>query len=527
MKGGGKRIAGKGAARTGVEGGPQKSGKRKGADKSAPGRKRLNKRVVAELREAVGAKHRSMARAELRAAAHDRSADTMLALRAEEEIPLPEAVIRPGSTEEVARILAIAASREIVVTPQGGGSGVVRGIDGAVGGIIIDLKRLNRVRRIDSLSLVVEVEAGLLGQRLEEILNAEGLTSGHRPEDRYSATIGGWLARRSAGLCSSRYGKIEDLCLGLEAVLPGGRIIKTRVAPRAATGPDLKHLLMGSEGALAVITAATFRIFMQPASQSFLAYSFDRIDAGLEAMRKIIQSGLQPAAACLSDGLEQLPERDGGELESALAAGGAGPERASARHGALLFLVFEGVRERAGLEKGLSELRCSACGGVPLGSAPARQWWQNRCARVSRLDGPGARPDAWVEKLDVAALWQALPEVYEKVREAVELLDGLTCAISFPHAYHEGCAMTVTLTGQGVNGKSRNLLVRAREAVLTASLAAGATVSHHRGIGRLHIPHFKQELGPAAIRALARVKAELDPGGNLNPGVLGLPPLGK
>ena len=174
-----------------------------------------------------------------------------------EELPVPAAVIFAASTEEVATVLAWAGETGTAVSPRGAGSGVCGGAQAQAGSVVLDLSRMNEVTGLDLVSRVVDVQAGVRGDQLEDALAAEGLTVGHYPQSAAISTVGGWIAASSAGQASAGFGAIEDVLLGLTAVLPRGEILRCRPVPRSAAGPDLRRLLVGSEGTLAVVTEAT------------------------------------------------------------------------------------------------------------------------------------------------------------------------------------------------------------------------------------------------------------------------------
>src|SRR5207302_267773 len=197
---------------------------------------------------------------------------------------------RPGSARA-----GPAPPRRIAVVPVGAGSGVCGGAVPVKGGIALDLKRLSGPPCIDLPARTVDVETGMNGQRLEELLGGAGATLGHFPSSIYCSTIGGWLAARSAGQLSSRYGKIEDIALACEAVDGTGQVLRTQDAPSA--GPDLLQLLLGSEGTLAIVTKARLRCWPAPTSRWMRGLRFASVQAGMAGLRALMRSGLRPAVA--------------------------------------------------------------------------------------------------------------------------------------------------------------------------------------------------------------------------------------
>src|SRR5205823_4516581 len=216
----------------------------------------------------------------------------------------PDVVAWPSSTDEVARIVRFAAGNGAAVVPFGAGSGVCGAAVPTAGGIALDLKRMGALSEVDLPRRFAQVEAGMIGQRLDELLNAEKATLGHFPSSIYCSTAGGWLAARSAGQLSSRYGKIEDMVLSIEAVDGTGAILRTLDGPSA--GPDLTQLLVGSEGTLAVITGARLRIWRRPRERWLRGVRFPSVQHGMRALRGVMRSGLRPAVARLYDPLDTL-----------------------------------------------------------------------------------------------------------------------------------------------------------------------------------------------------------------------------
>ncbi|HJV08706.1 MAG TPA: FAD-binding oxidoreductase, partial [Acidimicrobiales bacterium] len=217
----------------------------------------------------------------------------------------PEAVASPGTAEEVAAVLAVCSDRRVPVTPAGSRSGVCGGAIPVHAGVVLDLRGLAGIVSVDDASLLADVGAGTMGDALEaELRTAHGLTLGHRPQSVAISTLGGWLACRSAGQYSNRYGKIEDMVVGLDVALADGRLIHTGGAPRAATGPDLTQLFVGSEGTLGVITSARLRLHPAPAAERRAAYAFESFAAGVDACRRILRRGATPAVLRLYDDQE-------------------------------------------------------------------------------------------------------------------------------------------------------------------------------------------------------------------------------
>ncbi len=423
---------------------------------------------------------------------------------------LPAAVARPAATAEVAAVLAVCNEAGVPVTPAAGRSGVCGGSVPVFGGVALDLTELAGIVGVDGTSLGVTVRAGTFGDRFEEALRTEHrLTLGHWPQSIALSTVGGWLACRSAGQYSTRYGKIEDLVSGLEVVLADGRIIRTGShAPRAATGPDLTQLFVGSEGTLGVITEARLRAHPLPASERRAAYGFATFAEGLDACRRILRRGATPAVLRLYDAAES--ERHFSIADQAVLI--VLDEGDPGLIAAVMAIVAEECRRATALDDAVVEL-----------------WFEHRNEVVS-LESI-ARAGIVADTIEIAASWTALPAVYESTIATVSGIDGTLLASGHQsHAYLDGACLYFTFAGRpasdGASGASAGAADayyrRAWDAVMTATLAHGGAVSHHHGIGLNRGRHLRRALGPG-FDVLARVKTALDPEGILNPGKLGLP----
>ncbi len=467
----------------------------------------------------------------------------------------PDLVAWPASVDEVAQIVRYAAANQVAVVPFGAGSGVCGGTVPVRGGIALDLKRLAGAPLVDLPARTVEAAAGLNGQRLEEELNSKGATLGHFPSSIYCSTVGGWLAARSAGQSSSRYGKIEDMVLSLEAVCGTGEILRTLEGPSA--GPDLTQLLVGSEGTLAVITRARLRCWPVPPARFLRGVRFPSVEKGLKALRLIMRAGLRPSIARLSDPLDALfAGRPGGAaidlrvpapLRWLVKAGQEESLRLALRApllmnrladalpaSSLLILGFEGDRESEAAEEGTAALRlCGRAGGADLGPAPGERWLSHRY-QISYRPSPLFAAGAFVDTMEVATTWDRLPSVYAAVRRAVA--PHAFVQTHFSHAYLEGssiCFSFIGLAGATAAevasfdpGEAELDLEGAEarydacwKAALTAAADEGATLSHHHGIG-LHKQLFLTREHGEGMRQLRALKRAFDPHGILNPGKL-------
>jgi alkyldihydroxyacetonephosphate synthase len=417
---------------------------------------------------------------------------------------LPDLVVWPRSTSEVAAVLRLAGADNVPVTPYGEGSGALGGAIPLQGGIALDLKRMNRVLELDRDNLMVTVEPGLNGSRYEEYLNRRGFTGGHFPQSLRCSTVGGWAACRAAGTFSTRYGKIEDMVVSLGAVLPDGTVIRGRNLPRTATGPRVDYLFLGSEGTLGVITEITLRIWPYPEKRICSSYAFESIERALEAIRRLIRAGARPAVVRLYDSAETAHHF---------------PDCEAAAGRAILILLFEGNSGIIDAEDQVAAGLAREEGGVAAGPEPVERWLETRfdVGIASKL----YRQGAVVDTIEVSTTWTNAAPLYHAMQKAVLAVEGTALATGhYSHVYPEGTALYLTLVGFP-SGDKAEYYRRLWSAAMESCLALGGAISHHHGVGLHRGPWMAQEHG-AALEALRMIKEAFDPQGIMNPGKLGL-----
>lgn len=465
--------------------------------------------AAAELRAIVGAQHMLESPADRFAYARDRLPWGLFRLRAG-ELPatLPAAIVLPGSQEELVRIVTAANRRRVRLIPFGAGSGVLGGALPLNCEVIVDMKRMNRIVDIDPLSCMVRVQAGMNGAQFEAALAARGFTTNHLPQSIAMSTVGGWAACRGAGQASSRYGKIEDMVVGLRAVLPDGRVLDVRPVPRRAVGPGIQHLLIGSEGVFGFITELTLRICRLPEYQSGAVYAFGSLQDGLDAMREIVQREGRPAVMRLYDRTESRARTEG--------------SAAFAAHPILAILEFSGPRVLALAEAALAREVCLEHAAVAADEAPYREWKQGRYHSYStkwQTEG------YYMDTIEVSATWRALPRMYERMRAAV--LDLHTAAhfgAHWSHIYPEGACQYMTIRLPPMAHEDALRLHReAWRRVLAVCLELDGSIAHHHGVGVFRNEWLREELG-TGLELLQSLKDDIDPHNLLNPGKMGLRP---
>jgi len=421
----------------------------------------------------------------------------------------PAAIATPSTPAEVAAILACCAELRTPVTAGAGRSGVCGGSVPVFGGVVLDLTGLSGIVDVDDESLLIDVLPGTFGDLLEESLRAEhGLSLGHWPQSIALSTVGGWVACRSAGQYSTRYGKIEDMVVGLEVALADGRLIRTgRTAPRAAAGPDLTQLFVGSEGTLGVITEVRLRAHPVPPVERHAAFGFKSFAAGLDCCRRILRRGGTPAVLRLYDATESRRTFEVSDRNVLIVLDEGDARLVSAT----MNLVGEECRDADGLSDDL-----------------VGRWLTHR-NDVSALESV-IRHGITVDTIEIAARWSALPAIYEETITALGEIDGtLVASAHQSHAYRDGACLYFTFAGRPSSDATATdrYYRRAWDVVMAVTLSRGGALSHHHGIGINRGRHMRGALGPA-FDVLVALKTALDPSGVLNPGKLGLPsPFGE
>ena len=526
-------------------------------------------RLASACAKVVGSARVSRATSDRHSYARDQWPRVLIGMRDGTGAPFPPDVVAwPTTTAEVAALVRVARELGVPIVPYAAGSGVCGGAAPIYGGLVIDTKPMDRILALDARNATVRVQAGMNGERFERELNQRGFTLGHFPSSIYCSTVGGWLAARGAGQMSTKYGKIEDMTLGLEVVTGRGDIVRTGVDGRAAAGPDWTQIFIGSEGTLGVLTEGTLRLRKSPELRILRGFELPTVDAGMEAIRAVMQRGLRPAVVRLYDPFDSfLAMRHRAEAAAAAAgeegagyvpapppakglAGRLARSLASARQrvqdtllagalarprilnpvldslvpklarkGCLLIVGCEGAARRTEVEARLTFAELERAGGRDLGEGPGLNWLKKRYAvsyRQSTLFAAGAFADT----MEVASTWERLPDLYESVRAAI----GRHAMVMahFSHAYPEGCSIYFTFVA---HAPDRARMERVYDAIwsdgLSAAARAGGTISHHHGVG-LSKGAFMAEEHRESMAILRSLKSVLDPDGVMNPGKLGL-----
>ena len=487
----------------------------------------LTAQARARLVAAVGAEHARDDRLTRVAHAAGRSYADLVRLRRGGALAAPDAVVYPTGHGEVAELLAVCAGESIAVVPFGGGTSVVGGVEplrGPFASVVsLDLARMSGLIALDARSQLATFHAGTTGPEVERLLGEQGLTLGHLPQSFEFSTVGGWAATRSAGQASTGYGRLDELVVALRAATPSGEL-STLAVPASAAGPDLRELLLGSEGVLGVITEVTLRVRPRPAVRRFDAYSLPGFAAGAGALRELEQAGAAPDVARLSDEEET-------RISLALASRPAATRvlRAYMRGrghdaGCLAILGYDGERSAIARRRARARAILRRHGAIALGQAPGAAWAKGRFHGAYVRDELMSR-GVLVDTLETATTWTALRQTHRDIGAALHaaLAERGTPAVVMCHVSHlypTGASLYFTFLARQQAGAELEQWRAAKAAASDAIRAAGATITHHHAVGTDHAPWLAAEVGDLGIEALRAVKARVDPAGVMNPGKL-------
>jgi alkyldihydroxyacetonephosphate synthase len=428
----------------------------------------------------------------------------------------PDAILLPGDEEEIAAVLRFCADHSIAIVPFGGGTSVVGGLDPIRGDfkavVSLDVRRLNELHALDEISGEADLGAGLTGPEAERLLGDRGFSLGHFPQSFQFATIGGFAATRSSGQDSAGYGRFNDMVRGLRTVTPAG-VLDVGRAPESAAGPDLRQLMIGSEGVFGIITRVRVRVHPVPEATRYEAWSFPDFATGADALRAVVQTGTGPTVIRLSDEAET-----GVNLATTESIG-----EDTITGGCLAITVFEGTEAHVESRHAETRALLAACGATSLGEAPAHAWEHGRFGAPYLRDSL-LSAGALCETLETATTWSNVPALKAAVTEALTsaLAESGTPALvlcHISHVYPTGASLYFTVVA-GQRGNPIEQWRKAKAAASDAMMRTGATITHHHAVGADHRPWMRAEVGDLGVAVLRAVKATLDPAGILNPGKL-------
>jgi alkyldihydroxyacetonephosphate synthase len=412
---------------------------------------------------------------------------------------LPSAVISPASAGQIQEIVRCAGEYKVPITPFGGGSGVLGGAIPLKGSVALNLQRMSRFLNLDQLSLVAEFEAGIMGANLELELNHRGYSAGNIPQSLYCSTLGGWISTRAAGQFSTKYGKIEDMVLGMEVVLPDGNLLDIKPVPRRSVGPSLKDLFLGGEGTLGIVTGATISVHPLPRMTIKQSFTFPSIEVAVDVVRQILRAEARPAVVRIFD-----------EAESARYFPGIGRKVTT-------IFISEGEAEYATLDARIIRRISRESGGKSSGEEPADIWLRKR---FNIGLGPVLMQyGGIVDTVEVSALFKDAAGLYRDMVAAMKAVEGvLEVSGHFSHFYREGACLYVTFAG--IPKEPMRYYQDTWDAAMKATLRNNGSISHHHGVGFWRIQYLEEELGANGVRLLKSIKSALDPESILNRGKL-------
>jgi alkyldihydroxyacetonephosphate synthase len=495
---------------------------------------RIGEPVMVKLRAACGDDRVRTSALERVSHALGKSLPDLMRLRRGEVPMAPDVVVHPRDEGAVAAVLRVAADADLAVIPFGGGTSVVGGVeprpdDRHRGVVCLDTTGLDALVRVDAVSRTATVQAGIDGPALEAALASHGFTLGHFPQSFEQSTLGGWIAARSTGQTSNRYGGIEDLLVAVRVVTPQG-VLRTLEVPRSAAGPDLNHLVLGSEGTLGVIVEATVRLMPAPAAVDDRGMLFRHFGAGVAAVREAVAAEVPLAMARLSDAgetslFEALRHDPARRLDPAALALGAATRLGFGASRCAMIYGAEG-QDAGELRRTLAHFRRIARrhGALPLGRAPGRSWRRDRF-RAPLLRDWLLDHDVAADTLETAFPWSRLERGHERIVRALgaalesQAGGGLAMA-HLSHSYGDGGCLYFTVLYPLDPAQPVKQWTEIKRLATESVVAEGGTLSHHHGVGLDHAAWLAAEKGAVGMAALRAVKQSADPKGLMNPGKL-------
>jgi alkyldihydroxyacetonephosphate synthase len=494
----------------------------------------IGDQLLAELSDAVGAENAVQDDLDRIVHTYGKSARDLLRVRAGDIPRVPDVVVYPGNEAEVQLIVDRAVAADAVIIPYGGGSNISGSLhapeDETRPVISLDLGRLNQVIDIDEDSGLARIQAGAQGPDLEEQLAVRGWTLGHFPDSFTHSTLGGWVATRSSGMQSDKYGDISDIARGMRVVMPG-KVLEIRPLPHTSTGPSVREMVLGSEGRLGVITEVTVQVHRIPEVRLILGYLFPSWEAGLAAMQEISASDAHPSITRVSDAKETAfsfaTRKKSGRISiSSLIS--KGMMKVLQRRGwkleevCLSFIGYEGGKAHVARQKAIVKDIVSRHGGIVVGKGPGELYDQKK------FDTPYIRDflldrGAIGDVSETAAPWSKLLPLYTNVLAAAEkvyahlgVAGWIMCHLS--HSYHSGACLYFTFAFKHDGVDPLGQYEPLKNAIQQAFVDSGGTLSHHHAVGTEHAAWLEQDISAAGVHMIDGLFTAMDPGRNLNPG---------
>ncbi len=445
----------------------------------------------------------------------------------------PDLIVYPASEADVVAVVKAAHEHNAVLIPFGGGTNIAGCIEpkDRDGRFIVslDMCRMHRVLAVDKKSLLARMEAGVYGPHMEEQLEAEGVTLGHFPDSFVHSTLGGWVATRSAGMQSDKYGKIEDMVIALRMVTPSGTIV-TRTVPNTSNGIDVRSLCVGSEGILGVITEVTMQVHRLPEYKLFEGWLFPDFESGIHGIHECVRHGTMPVITRLNDPGKTALSAAFKKVESPLKQKIGAVMKWYLRNikgidftkCCMMTTAYEGDYDTFHMQRRESNRVFRKHGGVNLGEGPGNSF------KEAKYDFPHVRDylmDRGVmgDVSETSTTWENLHNLYTKtlanIQKAIRdtgVDPWVGCHIS--HNYHTGASLYFTFGCRQIKGREMDQYLYIKKAAEDSFLQNGGTVSHHHAIGTEHLPWIEADLSPTGLKAVRAIKDGLDPKSVMNPG---------
>ena len=426
------------------------------------------------------------------------------------DVPQALCAVKVKSTEEASQVLAFLNANKVKTTPRTGGSSVTQGIEPVEGAVMLDGSEITGVYKIDEVNMQVTTGCGMPLQALEDQLNAKGYTTGHSPQSLPLAQMGGLVATRSIGQWSTLYGGIENLLVGLEAVMADGQIIRIKNVPRRSTGPDLRNLFLGCEGTLGFITEVTVKIFKyKPDERWMCAYQIGSMQDGLDAIREIMVEGYRPAVVRLHDPAEVMT------LFGGVAEDGK----------ALMLFLADGPKAIADATGAGVDAIVKKHGAESLGTKPVESWIETRNNISNELEETSEQMHdmgTCVDTCEISASWSEIGEIYKAVcaRAEAEMENLIVIGGHSSHSYINGTNIYFQFLFQVTEEHTvKEDYMHVIRVIMEETLARGGSIAHHHGSGKYRTAWMPQEHG-SSYPLMYKLKEALDPNGILNEGIL-------
>lgn len=494
----------------------------------------IGDQLLAELTEAVGAENAVQDDLDRIVHTYGKSARDLLRIRTGDIPRVPDVVVYPGNEAEVQLIVDRAVAADAVIIPYGGGSNISGSLhapeDETRPVISVDLGRLNQLIDIDEDSGLARIQAGTQGPDLEEQLGARGWTLGHFPDSFTHSTLGGWVATRSSGMQSDKYGDISDIARGMRVVMPG-KVLEIRPLPHTSTGPSVREMVLGSEGRLGVITEVTVQVHRIPEVRLILGYLFPSWEASLAAMHDISTSDAHPSITRVSDAKEtafSFATRKKSNRVSISSLISRGMMKVLQRRGwkldeiCLSFIGYEGGKAHVARQKAIVKDIVGRHGGIVVGKGPGELYDQKK------FDTPYIRDflldrGAIGDVSETAAPWSKLLPLYTNVLAAAEkvyahlgVTGWIMCHLS--HSYHSGACLYFTFAFKHDGVDPLGQYEPLKNAIQQAFVDSGGTLSHHHAVGTEHAAWLEQDISAPGVHMIDGLFTAMDPGRNFNPG---------